>query len=73
MMAPWWHRGKPTWHRIAGENTELRDHVCGLGRTLLRTSFELVIDLTEDPVADVEWPTGVAARDRAKPLTTGET
>ncbi len=40
----------------------LREHVRGLGWTLLRTYFELSIDLTEGSFPDVEWPEGMMMR-----------
>jgi len=56
------HPGRVFGLSVPTRDTGLRDHVRGLGWRLLRTSFELVIDLTEDPVADVEWPAGVTMR-----------
>ena len=40
----------------------LRDHVRGLGWTLLRTYFEMSIDLTDGSFPDVEWPEGMTIR-----------
>jgi ribosomal protein S18 acetylase RimI-like enzyme len=56
------HPGRVFGLSVPTRDTGLRDHVRGLGWRLLRTSFELVIDLTEGPVADVEWPAGVTMR-----------
>jgi ribosomal protein S18 acetylase RimI-like enzyme len=56
------HPGRVFGLSVPTRDTGLRDHVRGLGWRVLRTSFELVIDLTEDPVADVELPAGVTMR-----------
>lgn len=40
----------------------LRDHVRGLGWTLLRTYFELAIDLTGGSFPEVAWPAGMTVR-----------
>ena len=47
---------------VPTRDTGLRDHVRGLGWTLLRTYFELAIDLTEGSLAEVEWPAGMTMR-----------
>jgi ribosomal protein S18 acetylase RimI-like enzyme len=47
---------------VPTRDTGLRDHVRGLGWTLLRTSFELAIDLTDGSFPDVEWPEGMSMR-----------
>ena len=47
---------------VPTRDTGLRDHVRGLGWTLLRTSFELAIDLTDGSFPDVEWPGGMSMR-----------
>jgi ribosomal protein S18 acetylase RimI-like enzyme len=56
------HPGRVFGLSVPTQDTGLRDHVRGLGWRLLRTNFELVIDLTEGPRADVEWPTGMTMR-----------
>jgi ribosomal protein S18 acetylase RimI-like enzyme len=40
----------------------LRDHVRERGWTLLRTYFELAIDLTDRSLPEVEWPAGMRLR-----------
>ena len=47
---------------VPTRDTGLRDHVRGLGWTLLRTYFELAIDLTDGSFPDVEWPAGMTLR-----------
>ena len=47
---------------VPTRDTGLRDHVRGLGWTLLRTYFELAIDLTDGPFPDVGWPEGMTMR-----------
>jgi ribosomal protein S18 acetylase RimI-like enzyme len=47
---------------VPTRDTGLRDHVRGLGWTLLRTSFELSIDLTDGSFPDVGWPQGMTVR-----------
>jgi ribosomal protein S18 acetylase RimI-like enzyme len=47
---------------VPTRDTGLRDHVRGLGWTLLRTYFELCIDLTDGSFPDVEWPEGMMVR-----------
>jgi ribosomal protein S18 acetylase RimI-like enzyme len=47
---------------VPTRDTGLRDHVRGRGWTLLRTYFELAIDLTEDAFPDIEWPEGMTMR-----------
>jgi ribosomal protein S18 acetylase RimI-like enzyme len=47
---------------VPTRDTGLRDHVRGLGWTLLRTYFELSLDLTDGSFPDVEWPEGMTMR-----------
>jgi ribosomal protein S18 acetylase RimI-like enzyme len=47
---------------VPTRDTGLRDHVRGLGWTLLRTYFELAIDLTEGSFPEVGWPEGMTMR-----------
>jgi mycothiol synthase len=47
---------------VPTRDTGLRDHVRGLGWTLLRTYFELAIDLTGGSSPEVEWPAGLTMR-----------
>jgi ribosomal protein S18 acetylase RimI-like enzyme len=47
---------------IATRDTSMRDHVHRQGWTLLRTYYELAIDLTEAALPDVDWPAGVTMR-----------
>ena len=57
----------PSLERVFGlsvptRDTGLREHVRGLGWTLLRTYFELAIDLTEGSLPEIEWPEGMTMR-----------
>ena len=47
---------------VPTRDTGLRDQVRGLGWTLLRTYFELSLDLTDGSFPDVEWPKGMTIR-----------
>ena len=47
---------------VPTRDTGLRDHVRGLGWTLLRTYFELSIDLIDGSFPDLEWPKGMTMR-----------
>ncbi len=47
---------------VPTRDTGLRDHVRGLGWTLLRTYFEMAIDLTAGSLPVVEWPAGMTMR-----------
>ena len=47
---------------VPTRDTGLRDHVSALGWTLLRTSFELEIDLTDGSFPEIEWPAGMTVR-----------
>jgi mycothiol synthase len=47
---------------VPSRDTGLRDHVRGLGWTLLRTTFELAIDLRAGSLAEFEWPQGMTMR-----------
>ena len=53
---------------VPTRDTGLRDHVRGLGWTRLRTYFELSIDLTDESLAEVEWPAGMTMRTFGDPV-----
>lgn len=47
---------------VPTRDTGLRDHVGGLGWSMLRTYFELEIDLTDRSFPEIEWPKGMTVR-----------